>query len=67
MVRDAFWGGLLRGDGAPGQYWFWDRAYKDRLYAEFTRLSRILRSSQFALHPTAKLGLMEVRDGRSQD
>jgi hypothetical protein len=53
-VRDGFWGGLLAGHAGPGAYWFWDRIYKNNLYAEFGRLAKILKRSGFAENPQAK-------------
>ena len=53
VVRDGIWGGLLGGHSGPGQYWSWDRAYKDDLYPEYARESKILARSGFAQNPSA--------------
>lgn len=52
-VRDGFWGGLLAGHAGPGAYWFWDRIYRNNLYEEFGRLSKILKRSGYAENPKA--------------
>jgi len=66
-LREGFWGGLLGGHAGPGAYWFWDRAYRDKLYPEYTRQSKILARAGFAQHPEAKPGVIEVSGAPAAD
>jgi hypothetical protein len=59
-LREGFWGGLLGGHAGPGAYWFWDRAYRDKLYPEYARQSKILPRTAFAQNPDAIPGPIVV-------
>ena len=58
---------LLAGHAGPGQYWFWDRAYRANLYPEYTNESRLLARSGFAENPDARPAPIEVATGMTGD
>ncbi|CAN5369435.1 hypothetical protein BH11ARM1_BH11ARM1_15980 [soil metagenome] len=66
-VRDGFWGGLLAGHAGPGQFWYWDRVYRENLHAEFAREAKFLPRTGFAEHPKAEPASIAVTGGVPSD
>lgn len=54
VARDAIYGGLLANQAGPGQFWYWDVVEKSNLYGEFATAAKLIASSEWAKHPTAR-------------
>lgn len=54
VLRDGILGGLLGNQAGPGQFWYWDVVEKSNLYSEFEVAAKVIATSEWAEHPTAR-------------
>lgn len=54
VLRDGILGGLFGNQAGPGQFWYWDVVEKSNLYSEFEVAAKVMATSEWVKHPTAR-------------
>lgn len=66
-IKDGLWSGLFARHAGAGQYWYWDRVIKDRLYPVYTRSLRVFNDSRILSERNLTQVKPDVQAGSGSD